>query len=438
MMLWDGRFRKGPDKGILEFNSSENVKLDEKLIPYDIIGSIAHVKMLKKQKILKENEASEIIKALKEILKSWEKGKFKLDPKLEDVHMNIEAAVSRKTKHGKKIHTARSRNDQVLLDMRMYMRDEVLDLGKGIHELQKSFASLAKKDGPMVGYTHTQVAQPIMISFWCDAQVQGLQRDIERLKDCYKRINASPLGACALAGTSWNIDKDYTAKLLAFDNAQENELDTVSSRGEAEAELLSALSILMTRLSGLAEELIWLSQKGLLELPDEFCTGSSIMPNKKNPDALELIRGRAARVQSNLVHVLSVKKGLISGYHSDMQETKGAVMSGIETAAQSLYVMSKIVKKLKFNKNKIEAELEAGFAQATEIADSLAMKGVPFREAHEKVGKLVKECEKKGVALPRHKATGKRLKRKITLKEDAFLSKEGKKIEYVHRNLCAA
>lgn len=437
-MLWDGRFKKGPDKGILQFNSAENVMLDEKLIPYDIIGSIAHVKMLKKQKILKDNEASEIIKALKEILKSWEKGQFKLDPKLEDVHMNIEAAVSKKTKHGKKIHTARSRNDQVLLDMRMYMRDEIFGLAKGINELQKSFATLAKKDGPMVGHTHTQVAQPITISFWCDAQVQGLQRDIERLKDCYKRINSCPLGACALAGTSWNIDKEYTAKLLAFDNAQKNELDTISSRGEAEAELLSSLSILMTRLSGLAEELIWLSQKGLLELPDEFCTGSSIMPNKKNPDALELIRARTARVQSNLVHVLSVKKGLISGYHSDMQETKGAVMDGIETAAQSLNVMSKIVKKLKFNKGKIEAELEAGFAQATEIADALAMKGMPFREAHEKVGKLVKECEKKGVALSKHKGTGKRLKRKIVLKEDGFLSKEGKKIEDAYRNLCTA
>ncbi|MBU0532420.1 argininosuccinate lyase [Candidatus Micrarchaeota archaeon] len=397
-MLWRGRFSKSPDKDILKFNSAENIVLDEKLVPYDILGSIAHVKMLKKQGILKENEAAEIVNALEEIKEAWEKGKFKLDEKLEDVHMNIETAVSKKTEHGKKMHTARSRNDQVLLDMRLYMRDEVACLKDEIKKLQKSFADISKKE-PVVGYTHTRVAQPITIEFWCDAYTKSLQRDIERLGDCFKRINMNPLGACALAGTSWKIDREYTAKLLGFEKVQDNELDTISSRGECEAELLSALSIIMAKLSGIAEELIWLSQKGLVELPDEFCTGSSIMPNKKNPDALELIRGRTARVHSNLMHVLSVKKALISGYHSDMQETKFAVMSGIETTMQCIAVLTKIVKKLEFNQEEICKELDEGFAQATKIADYLAMNGISFREAHEKTGKLVKHCEKKKITL---------------------------------------
>jgi argininosuccinate lyase len=436
-MLWGGRFSKGPDKGILEFNSAENIRLDDKLVPYDIIGSIAHVKMLKKQGILSKTESAEIIKALKGIMKDWERGKFKLDAKLEDVHMNIETAVSKKTKHGKKMHTARSRNDQVLLDMRMYMRDQMIVLAKAMSDMQKSFAKLAKKDGVMVGYTHTRVAQPITISLWCDAQVQALARDMERLQECYARVNQNPLGACAIAGTPWDIDRGYTAKLLAFDGVQENEFDTIGSRGEVEAELLSALSIMMSRLSGLAAELIWLSQKELVGLPDEFCTGSSIMPNKKHPDALELIRGRASRVHSNLFHLLSVKKGLISGYHSDMQETKFALMSGIGTTQASLTVMAKLVEKLKFDQGAIKQELERGYAQATEIADQLAMDGMPFREAHEKAGKLVKECERKGITLSQHKGIDKkmvsldrkRLKRKITLKEDGFFKKESKNID---------
>jgi argininosuccinate lyase len=251
------------------------------------------------------------------------------------------------------------------------------------------------------------------------------------------------LGACALAGTPWKIDRAYTAKLLAFGGVQENELDTISSRGEAEAELLSALSIMMSRLSGLAEELIWLSQKGLVGLPDEFCTGSSIMPNKKNPDALELVRGRASRVHSNLFHILSVKKGLISGYHSDMQETKYAVMSGIETSLASIIVMAKLLERLEFDQDAIKQELEQGFAQATEIADRLAMQGMPFREAHGKAGKLVKECEKKGITLSQHKGIAKklvslerkRLKRKIVLKEDDFFEKESKRIDKVFQDI---
>lgn len=389
-MLWKGRFSKNPKKKVIEFNSSENIQLDERLVAYDIIGSIAHVKMLSKQKILKENEADEILKALKEVYKDWQEGRFKLSTEHEDVHMNIEAAVSEKTQHGKKMHTARSRNDQILLDMRMYLRDEIIELAEAITKLQESASKL--KDGPMVGYTHTRIAQPITVSFWAEAIVKSLQRDLERLVVCFSKADSSPLGACALAGSSWPIDREYTAKLLGFGSVQENELDTISSRGELEAELLSQLSILMAKLSGLAEELIWLSEKGLMELPDDLCTGSSIMPNKKNPDTLELVRGRTGRVYASLNHVLTVKKGLISGYHSDMQETKYAVMQGVDTAKSSIMMMSLVLENLAFNDEKIIGELDRGFAQATEIADHLAMQ-MPFREAHEKTGKLVKYCE---------------------------------------------
>ncbi len=398
-MMWKGRFSKDLKNEVLGFNSAENIMLDQKLVRYDILSSIAHVKMLAKQEILEADEAEDIIKALKEVLQEWESGSFKLDPNLEDVHMNIESAVSKKTPHGKKMHTARSRNDQVLLDMRMYMRDSILEVAHGIEGLQKACAGL--EEGLMVGYTHTRVAQPITVSFWAEAIVQGLQRDMERLMGCFGRVNSNPLGAGALAGTGWDIDRGYTAEILGFESVQENELDTISSRGEMEAELLSHLSILMTRLSGLAEELIWLSEKGLIELPDELCTGSSMMPNKKNPDLLELVRGRTGRVHGGLTHVLSVKKGLISGYHSDMQETKYAVMQGIDTAKAALGIMALVMKDISFEKAKIAQELDRGFSQATEIADYLAMRGVPFREAHERAGKLVKHCETGKTTLPK-------------------------------------
>ncbi len=396
--LWQGAF-DGAGSDVVEFNSSENIGLDQRLIRYDVLGSLAHVKMLAKQGILTQSETDSIDKALKQVLIRYETQNLKLNPELEDVHANIEVEVSRQTPAGKKMHVARSRNDQVLVDMRMYLRDHILELSDSLLSLQAGFASLAKKDGLMVGYTHTRVAQPLMVSFWCDAGAKAISRDIERLFDCYKRANQTPLGAGAIAGTSWPIDRAYTAELLGFDSVQENELDTISSRGEVEAELLSVLCIMMTRLSGLSEELIWLSEKGLIVIPDKFCTGSSMMPNKKNPDALELVRGRAGRVISNLMHVLTVKKGLISGYHSDLQETKYAVMEGIETSLACVRMLSLVIPTLEFDQSKIKAELETGCAQATEIADALTRKGVPFREAHGIVGKLVNDCREKGISL---------------------------------------
>lgn len=424
---------------------------------YDILGSIAHTMMLERQRILGKDEAGAIVRALRGLHAEWKSGRFALSLEHEDVHMNVEAAVTKKTPHGMKMHTARSRNDQVLLDMRMYMRDSILRTCLGISRLKASLAKLSRKDGPMVGYTHTRVAQPITVSLWCDAHVRSLSRDADRLMECYRRANVSPLGACALAGTAWRIDRRYTAKLLGFRGVQENELDTISSRGELEAELLSALAIMMAKLSGMAEELIWLSQKGLVRLPDRVCTGSSIMPNKKNPDILELVRGRTGRSYGALMHALSVKKGLASGYHSDMQETKYAVMQGVDTAASCLGIMAIAAGSLSFDHNAIEKELEGGYAQATEIADRLAMRGIPFREAHGRAGRLVRRCEGEGKAISAlgHDEAGRilgvamgesewralcslnraRLRRHVNAPKNGGILREMKKIEKAYRKL---
>ncbi len=393
-MLWGGRFGKVPAKQTIEFNSSENVSLDARLAEYDVLGSLAHVRMLYSREILSTSEFEAISAALRTILGQVQAGVFVMKPELEDIHMNVESAVTAITSAGKKMHTARSRNDQVLLDMRLYMRDHVLEMILAIVALQKALGRLSADDGPMVAYTHTRVAQPITVSFWCDGWSRSFARDIGRLTEAYRRVNTNPLGACAIAGTPWGIDREETARLLAFDGVQENELDTITSRGECEAELLSDMSLLMVKLSRLSEELIWLSEKGLISLAEEHTTGSSIMPNKKNPDTLELVRGRSARVIGDLSHCLTTLKGLISGYHSDMQETKFALISGSETTESCLRAMALVLGGVRFERDGITSELERGFAQATEIADRLAMKGMPFREAHEKAGALVKHCEK--------------------------------------------
>jgi argininosuccinate lyase len=400
--LWAGAF-SGAHSDATRFNSAENVLLDGRLARYDMLGSIAHVSMLGKQGILSSKDAASVTAALRRLLRTERSGRFGLDPALEDIHTNVEAAVTRMSLAGARMHTARSRNDQSLLDMRLYLRDSALELAEALISLQNSFATLSRNDGVMAGYTHTQVAQPLTVSFWCDSFVKSFERDIERIMGCYGRLDSNPLGACALAGTSWNIDRAYTARLLAFGRVQKNALDAVTSRGEGETELLSMLAILTTKLSGIAEELIWLSQKRLLRIPDEFCTGSSIMPNKKNPDVLELIRARSGRVDGCLTHALSVKKGLMSGYHSDLQETKYAVMQGIDTALECLAMLAKVVEGLDIDKQAMRHELEQGFAQATEIADALARKGVPFREAHGIVGRLAGRCSEQGITLSQAK-----------------------------------
>lgn len=398
-MLWGGRFEKSPKEIVLDYMSRENVQLDSRLVKYDILGSVAHVKMLSERGILKKSEAEEIINALKKVLADYGSGKFRLKKELEDVHMNVEDEVTKITVHGKKMHTARSRNDQVAVDTRLYLRDELLQVAGLAVQLQKSFAKLAEKDVAMPSYTHTRVAQPVTTSFWCESYVQSLERDLERIFDAYRKVDRNPLGACAISGTSWKINRKRTAELLGFDSVIENEMDAISSRGEMEAEMLFALSELMAKLSRFAEEVIWLSGMGLVEIGDEYTTGSSIMPNKKNPDVLELVRGRAGRVYGNLIHALTVQKGLMGGHNTDTQETKYAVMCGLDTSKETLAVLVDLVPTLEFDEKKMTQEIKTGYANATGLADLLAMNGVPFREAHKKVGKLVAWLAKEGKSI---------------------------------------
>lgn len=390
--LWGGRFEKPANEMLFDFLSAENTVLDQKLLPYDISGSLAHTCMLSRQKILSKKEASEILSALLSLQAKAFAGTFMLDPKLEDVHTNIEAAVTAATAHGKKMHTARSRNDQVALDTRLYMRDAINELSGSLLQLQHSLSELAKHDCVFPSYTHTQVAQPISLSFWAHAHWQGIERDLQRLAQLYARANQNPLGSGAVAGTTWPIDRDCTSKLLGFDSPTENPMDSVGNRGELESELLYSLYIAMSHCSRMAEDIILLSNKRLIVLPDEFSTGSSMMPQKKNPDPLELIRGKTSRMLGLAVHASSLLKGVPSGYNLDSQESKYALISGVETALGSFNILSQLLPCLKFDKEKISLELEEGFASATELADLLAKKGVPFRDSHELTGKMVKEC----------------------------------------------
>jgi argininosuccinate lyase len=390
--LWGGRFEKQPGSQLFDFLSSENVELDGKLLQYDIAGSLAHVCMLAKQKIVPKHEASEILSALLAVQEYAAAGKFLLDPSLEDVHTSVESAVTEITPHGKKMHTARSRNDQVSLDTRLYMRDAINELSAALLILQDSLSQLAKGDSAFPAYTHTQVAQPVSLSFWCHAHWQEIERDLQRLVQLYARVNQNPLGSGAVAGTTWPIDRDYTGRLLGFDSPTANPMDTVSNRGELEAELLFALYLAMAHCSRVAEDCILLANKRLLVLPDEFSTGSSMMPQKKNPDPLELIRGRTSRMLGLAVHAAGLLKGVPSGYNLDSQESKYALMHGTETALGSFGILAAILPRLKFDKEKIALELEEGYACATELADLLAKKGVPFRKAHEITGGIVKGC----------------------------------------------
>jgi argininosuccinate lyase len=390
--LWGGRFSKPPSQEMFDFLSLEDAMLDEKLALYDIEGNLAHVAMLCKQEILPKEEAGAVLGALLKMHKLAQEGNFRLDYKLEDVHTNVEAAVTKITPFGKKMHTARSRNDQVSLDTRMYMRDAINELSSVLLQLQQSLLQLSKKDCPFPTYTHFQVAQPASLCFWAHAHWNAIERDLQRLGELYGRVNVNPLGSGAVAGTTWGIDRNYTSKLLGFSAPTANPLDTVSNRGEFEAELLSVLLGAVNHCSRMAEDVILLSNKRLVLLPDEYSTGSSMMPQKKNPDPLELVRGKAARMLGLYVHASSLLKGLPSGYNKDSQESKFAAMQGVDTSLAVFSIMAKILPKLQIDGKKVAEELEEGYACTTELADLLAKKGVPFRDAHEMTGKLVKDC----------------------------------------------
>ena len=399
--LWGGRFKEKTESSVERF--TESVSFDARLWKHDIEGSIAHVTMLGKQKIISKKDAGLIIDGLKEISAEIQGGKFKFKESLEDVHMNIEHALIKKIgPAGGKIHTARSRNDQVALDVRLYLRDEIREIVKLIRGLQKIFVSLAEKNIDIIlpGYTHLQRAQPVLLSHYLLAYYEMFERDRARFGDCLKRVNVLPLGSAALAGTTLPIDRKYVAKLLKFPAVSENSIDTVSDR-DFVIEFISASSALMMHLSRLSEEFImWNSAEfGFIELPDAYTTGSSIMPQKKNPDVLELTRGRAGRVYGNLMSILTIMKGLPLAYNRDMQEDKEPLFDTIDTVKSCLYVLSGMMPKVRFNRGAMIHATEAGFSTATDIAEYLVEKGMPFRDAHRVSGNIVKYCIDNGKTL---------------------------------------
>lgn len=389
---WGGRFTEGTSKSVERY--TESVSFDRRLWRHDIEGSIAHARMLAKQGIIPARDADTIIKGLKEIHKEIEGGRFSFSEELEDVHMNIEAALIAKIgPAGGRLHTARSRNDQVALDLRLYLRAEVREIIGLLAALEGVLAEAAEKHLGVImpGYTHMQRAQPVLLSHHLMAYGQMFRRDRQRCEDALKRINVLPLGSCALAGTTLPIDRRYVAELLGFDAVSENSMDSVADRDFA-VEFLSSAALLMLHVSRMAEELVlWSSEEfNFVELPDAYTTGSSIMPQKKNPDVAELMRGKTGRVYGNLMGLLTVMKGLPLTYNRDMQEDKEPVFDTVDTVEATLGLLVELLPKAAFAAAGMEAGADAAYATATDIAEYLARKGVPFRDAHEATGKIVR------------------------------------------------
>jgi len=393
--LWGGRFKKNINKKMEEFISS--LSFDKKLVKYDLLGSIAHAQMLGKCKIITKEEKIKIVEGLKQILKEIQAGELEIvTGEAEDIHSWVEVKLKEKIGgDAGKLHIARSRNDQVALDERMYLKEEVIKIQDLLKDLQKSLLSSAQKYLGIImpGYTHLQHAQPLLFSHHLMAYFYMFERDRERMKDLNKRIDVLPLGSAALAGTSFPIDREYVAKQLNFGKISENSLDAVSDR-DFVLEFLSSAAILMMHLSRLSEEMVlWSSNEfNFIELDDSFCTGSSIMPQKKNPDAAELIRGKTGRVYGNLLSLLTVMKALPLAYNHDMQEDKESLFDTVSTLEKSLFIMSKIIETMQINKEKMETSTKSDFSTATELADYLVKKGLAFREAHKLVGNIVLYC----------------------------------------------
>jgi argininosuccinate lyase len=389
--MWGGRFSEETDKLVQAFNAS--IQVDKHMVLQDIQGSIAHATMLAEQGIISKKESSQIIRGLEGIRKDVEAGTFTFKVELEDVHMNVERELTNRIGTvGGKLHTARSRNDQVATDFRLYVRDRTLELIELLKQTRGVFVDLAEThlEVIMPGYTHLQIAQPILFSHHMLAYFEMFSRDQSRFEDSLKRLNISPLGAGALAGTGFPIDRKRTANLLGFSEPARNSLDAVSDRDFA-LEFLSCASVLMMHLSRLSEELIlWSSQEfGFVTLPDSHTTGSSIMPQKKNPDVSELIRGKTGRVYGNLMALLTVMKGLPLTYNKDMQEDKEGLMDTSETLEVCLKLTVSMLPKMKVNRERTYHAAGRGYSNATDLADYLAKKGLPFREAHEVAGQLV-------------------------------------------------
>jgi argininosuccinate lyase len=391
---WGGRFTEKTAPSAEAFSAS--IHFDMRLYKYDIAGSKAHAKMLAKVGLLNSAELEQILAGLTEIESEIESNSFVFRPELEDIHMNIEKALVEKVgQAGEKLHTARSRNDQVALDMRLYLRDESQHLIVLLSDLQKGFVSLAREyfGAIMPGYTHLQRAQPVLLSHHLLAYYEMFSRDKERLNDCLKRINVLPLGSGALAGTSLPIDRDFVAGELGFPAISANSMDSVSDR-DFMVEFLAACGLIQIHLSRFSEELVlWASQEfNFVEIADRFCTGSSIMPQKKNPDIPELVRGKSGRVVGNLMALLTVLKGLPMTYNRDLQEDKEPVFDSVDTVSQSLAVMGDLLSGVSFNREIFGHASEKGFMTATDLAEYLVGKNVPFRQAHSIVGRTVAYC----------------------------------------------
>ncbi len=389
--VWGGRFQEDTDTLVHRFNAS--IGFDCRLYTQDIEGSIAHCRMLAKQSIIDEEEALEIIEALGEIKREIERGDLSFENEYEDIHSLIEAVLIDKIGVvGEKLHTGRSRNDQVALDTRLYTRAAVQSVIDLIKKTQLALISLAEDNFDLImpGYTHLQRAQPVLLAHHLHAYHEMLQRDRERFEESFKRVNVLPLGSAALAGTTFDLDREMVAKELGFDRISQNSMDAVSDR-DFVLEFLFNASVLMMHLSRLSEELIiWSTQEfDFITIPDAFCTGSSIMPQKKNPDVPELVRGKTGRVYGHLISLLTTMKGLPLAYNKDTQEDKEPLFDAIDTVELCLGVISRFLGAISFNGNRLKEASEKGFLVATDLADYLTLNGMPFRKAHEIVGEMV-------------------------------------------------
>ena len=401
MKLWGGRFQKETDSLVNDFNSS--IQFDGRMYKEDIMGSLAHAAMLARQGIISQKDGAAIAAGLQEVLADIESGKAELTEDNEDIHMNVETLLTAKIgAAGKRLHTGRSRNDQVAVDLRLYLRHEMAAIKKDILDLQQAILEQAKQyqQAVMPGYTHLQRAQPISFAQHLLAYGAMLSRDVTRLEDCQKRMNECPLGCGALAGTTYPIDRFMTAEALGFDRPMGNSLDGVSDRDYA-LELMSALSILMMHLSRFSEEIIlWCSWEfKFIELDDGYSTGSSIMPQKKNPDVAELVRGKTGRVYGDLMGLLTAMKGLPLAYNKDMQEDKEAVFDAVDTVKMCLPVFAGMIRTMKVLPENMRRAAGRGFINATDCADYLTKKGMPFRDAYTVTGKLVAQCSAQGKTL---------------------------------------
>lgn len=401
MKLWGGRFTKETNQSVHNFNAS--ISFDQKFYKQDIEGSIAHVTMLAKQGIITVAEKDQIVEGLNGILEDIANGKLKIDNESEDIHSFVETnLIARIGEAGKKLHTGRSRNDQVALDMKLYVRDEIVEIDHLLKKLLETLHTMMKVniDTFLPGFTHLQKAQPVTLAHHLGAYFEMFKRDRSRLSDTYQRMNLCPLGAGALAGTTYPLDRTYTAGLLHFDGPTANSMDSVSDRDYL-IELLSDLSIIMMHLSRFCEEIIlWNSNEyQFIELDDAYSTGSSIMPQKKNPDIAELVRGKTGRVYGALVSLLTTMKGLPLAYNKDMQEDKEFSFDAIDTVKGCLTLFTGMISTMKINKAAMESSVKKGFTNATDVADYLVGKGIPFRDAHGIVGQLVLYCIDKNVAL---------------------------------------